>query len=187
MSPKTMKVMKNMKAMKCGMQTKQTPLNVSSSVQWPFLWPSQMRSPWPSFCGSAFLRSRCLEWCTFWWFRLGGRISRIFWVWATVTETTLAFLWAKKRECLFWDAARRAIDNWEWHVDSSPLRKIRRSQSLWWNSTRSCMKSCWPNLEFPHCPNRERSRQRTNQLLHAIEPINRSRIKQCKMIQLPNV
>lgn len=66
MSPKTMKVMKNMKAMKCGMQTKQTPLNVSSSVQWPFLWPSQMRSPWPSFCGSAFLRSRCLEWCTFW-------------------------------------------------------------------------------------------------------------------------
>ena len=33
MSPKTMKVMKNMKAMKCGMQTKQTPLNVSSSVQ----------------------------------------------------------------------------------------------------------------------------------------------------------
>lgn len=45
MSPKTMKVMKNMKAMKCGMQTKQTPLNVSSSVQWPFLWPSQMRSP----------------------------------------------------------------------------------------------------------------------------------------------
>lgn len=120
-------------------------------------------------------------------FRLGGRISRIFWVWATVTETTLAFLWAKKRECLFWDVARRAIDNWEWHVDSSPLRKIRRSQSLWWNSTRSCMKSCWPNLEFPHCPNRERSRQRTNQLLHAIEPINRSRIKQCKMIQLPNV